>query len=271
MEWYRAAPVPANLQERFYGEGFDYESGSPHLRHAALRRRIVQRIEAAVVETFARHGRCRVLEVGAGHGSFTAVLAALGAHVTVSEMSGPSVRRLEKRFHHNSNVEVVFDPTGDGIVTGGLTVDMAVCVSVLHHIPDYLGFLSSAAGIVAPGGIVVTYQDPLWYPRRRRRDMAIDRGCYYLWRLRQGDLRRGVGTRLRRLRGLYDESRPEDMTEYHAVRDGVDELAVVGLLGSVFRDVTLHRYWSTNGPLLQRLGGAVAAPNTFGVEARDRR
>jgi SAM-dependent methyltransferase len=263
--------VRANVQERFHGEDFDYESGSPHLHHLGLRRWISGRLEALLGEAFPPQRVCRVLEIGAGHGAFTEVLAGLGAQVTVTEMSGPSARRLKARFRHNSNVDVRFDPTGSAVLDTGSAVDMAVCVSVLHHVPDYLGFLRKLAGLVDSGGTIVTYQDPLWYPRRRRRDIAVDRGCYYLWRLRQGELKRGISTRLRRLRGVYDESRPEDMAEYHVVRQGLDERAIVDLLGSTFTDVALHRYWSTQDPALQRLGEIFAPPNTFGVEARSRR
>jgi SAM-dependent methyltransferase len=263
--------ISDNMQELFHSEGFDYEPGSPHLQHSELRRWISGRLEAVVGRTMARRGACKVLEIGAGHGAFTEVLAGIGAQVTVTEMSGPSARRLESRFRHQPSVDVQFDPSGEAILDAGSTFDMAVCISVLHHIPNYLGFVGRLVHAIEPGGALVSYQDPLWYPRRRRRDMAVDRGCYYLWRLHRGELRRGLGTRLRRWQGVFDEARAEDMAEYHVVRQGLDEQALLDLVQPAFDEVTLERYWSTQGPILQRVGQWFAAPNTFGIEALTRR
>ena len=86
----------ATMQEARHGEGFDYEPGSPHLRHPTLRNQIIDRIRELVADQFRRTGRCRVLEIGAGHGSFTDHIAATGAEVTVTEMSRPSLDLLEQ-------------------------------------------------------------------------------------------------------------------------------------------------------------------------------
>jgi SAM-dependent methyltransferase len=231
---------------------------------------VAGRLEAAVARSFHRSGRCRAIEVGAGHGAFTEVLASTGARVTVTEMSGPSADHLRRRFAHNEAVRVVYDPGGDHAVSAGLEADLVVCVSVLHHVPDYLGFVAGLSACVTPGGSLVSYQDPLWYPRRGRLALAADRACYFAWRAQRGNFRQGAATRLRRLRGELDPERAEDMAEYHVVRQGVDEEALASTLAGAFDDVRVERYWSTQGPLLQRLGERWATPNTFGVEADGR-
>lgn len=257
------------LQAQAYGVGHDYTSGSPHLRHASVHRRVVSACVSEVATLVRRHGRCRVLEIGAGHGVFTEHLTRSGAEVWITEMSDASVHLLRQRFRGDDRVHVRHDPDGTACQDGP-EVDLVVCVSVLHHIPDYPGTLRAVLDRVSIGGAFVSYQDPLWYPRRSRAAALADRGAYLAWRVGQGDLSRGVATVGRRLRGVLDESNPSDMVEYHVVRDGVDERAVYDLLDERFAYCRLDRYWSTQSALLQRIGDGRWPPNTFGAIATDR-
>lgn len=260
-----------NAQEATYGHGVDYVAGSPHLLHHRLRTWLVERMWRLVDTSFARFGRCRVLEVGGGHGTFTAQLAAMGADVTVTEISKPSADVLCTHFRHSPNVQVMHDAGGEGIFALPADFDIVVCISVLHHIPDYLTFVRRLTALLTAGGTLTTYQDPDWYPRRSHLEAAADRGSYFAWRTTQGHLLDGARTRLRRLRGCYDESMAADMTEYHVVRKGVDEQALVEFFNTAFGQVDLLRYWSTQGAALQRLGEKLGLRNTFGIEATDRR
>jgi SAM-dependent methyltransferase len=260
----------AGLQERAHGTGHDYASGSPHLRHARLRNEIIARIRALVAEQFERRGSCRVLEIGAGHGSFTDHIAAMGAQVTVTEMSRPSLDHLEARFAFNPSVRLLYDADGEAAFQDDTEYDLVLCISVLHHIPHYLPFVERLVERVTLGGAFASYQDPLWYPRRGRANKALDKGAYYAWRLGQRNIWQGVGTRLRRARGVLDESNPADMVEYHVVRDGVDDASLHDLLDPRFRSVETWTYWSTQAPLLQLLGARTGARTTFGLTARDR-
>ena len=255
-------------QEEFYSADRDYAVGSPHIRHHDLRCRIVGAIQDVVREQLDRHGRCRVLEVGAGHGTFTEHLVATGAEVVVTEVSEPSSRTLRQRFRHNDRVEVRYDRSGGG--SGGGPFDVVVCLSVLHHIPDYLAAVRGHVAQLAPGGTFVSFQDPLLYARRSRPSLLFERSLYLLWRCTQGELRRGLGACLRRAGGRFDESEPSDMVEYHVVRDGVDEQALRALLAATFDRVELVTYWSAQAGWAQR-AGRFAAPTTFGLVARGRR
>lgn len=259
----------ARLQSQAHDVGHDYTSGSPHLRHGSVTRKVVSACRDAVADIVRRQGRCRVLEIGAGHGTFTAVLTRSGAEVWVTEMSGASVTLLRQRFADDPRVHIGHDPDGTGCHTGP-EVDLVVCVSVLHHIPDYVGTVSAVLDRVAPGGGFVSYQDPVWYPRRTTLAAATDRGAYLLWRLSQGNLLRGVATATRRARGVYEQDNPSDMVEYHVVRQGVDERALHDLLTTRFTNVRLDRYWSTQAAWLQRLGEPRFPPNTFGLTATGR-
>jgi trans-aconitate methyltransferase len=265
-----AKPSMGQLQEHGHDVGHDYAKGSPHIRHSSVRERVIAGVHALVSDVIDRNGACRVLELGAGHGTFTDHLAAAGAEVEVTEMSMPSVGVLRHRFRHHPKVTVVYDRDGEAARNGG-PLGAAVCISVLHHIPDYLETVKRLVERIVPGGAFLSVQDPLWYPRRSRISMSFDRNAYLLWRLGQGEFRRGLATRARRLRGVYDDTNEADMVEYHVVRDGVDEQALQTLLAPAFEEVELQRYWSTQSGLLQTVGERFGPPNTFGIVARNRR
>ena len=258
------------LQQRAHDDGYDYSKGSPHIRHHCIRERVISGVHALVGEVIERNGQCRILEVGAGHGTFTDHLVAAGAKVDVTEMSAPSAAVLRHRFRNNPDVTVIHDPEGKEIFRPE-PLNAVVCISVLHHIPDYLGAVRHLVQRIAPGGAFLSVQDPLWYPRRSGLSMNLDRGAYLLWRLAQGDLRRGLATRVRRLRGRYDETNEADMAEYHVVRQGVDEVALQQILAQAFHHVELQRYWSTQSGALQALGERFGPATTFGLFAHNRR
>lgn len=257
----------ASFQDQSHPEGHDYESGSPHLKHSGLRGAVTQSLRSNVVRILNQAGSCRVLEVGAGHGDFTDALLGAGAEVVVTEMSSASATALAQRYEGNTRVRVIHDGDGDWLEQSGERFDLVACISVLHHIPDYLAFLQDAFGRVTPGGGFVSWQDPLWYPRRTWASMTAEKAAYFGWRVTQGDLVRGVQTRARRLRGILDESNEADMVEYHVVRDGVDEMAIRDLALRHFDDVEVVRYWSTQSRLLQSVGERSGIRSTFGIVA----
>lgn len=258
-------------QNEAHGEGHDYVKGSPHLRHVTLRSMIEGQLKALVRETLERNGSCRVLEIGAGHGTFTAFLLEAGASVTVTEASQASAEELKRRYAGRDDVEVFFDLTGESVFDLEPTYDAVVCASLLHHIPDYLDFVGRLAGMLVEGGWFYSVQDPMYYPRRSRTAHVTGRGTYFIWRLGQGAFRRGLATRWRRLRGTYSDTEPSDLVEYHVVRQGVDEEALERLLQPSFEDVELFTYWSTQSPLFQRMFAGTGLKSDFGLIGRNRK
>lgn len=230
---------------------------------------IEQRLSALVRDSIERTGSCRVAEIGAGHGTFTDHLVASGATVTVTEASNASFEHLVRRFAADDRVQVVLDATGEQILAQAREWDLVVIISVLHHIPDYVGFLDKIQDLVADGGAIFTVQDPLWYPRRSRLAHVVGRASYFAWRVTQGELKRGVATRIRRVRGVYDDSE-SDLVEYHFVRQGCDEDAISAVLAPAF-DVEVFRYWSTQSRALQRLFERTSLVTDFGVQAVNHR
>lgn len=265
----RHAEAVTAAQDAGHGVDHDYELGSPHLRHRRLRTSIEARLTALVAETIARRGDCRVLEVGGGHGTFTRCLIDAGAHVVVTETSRASADLLRSTFPADK-VTVIHDETGEGILADTRQWDLAVMTAVIHHIPDYLTFLDGLIKRLAPQGMLFTVADPLFYPRMSAVTHRLDRAAYLSWRLVQGDYARGLSTRLRRLRGVYDETQPSDLVEYHVVRDGVDEEAIRALCEARFESVEIFSYWASQAPVWQRIGDRTRLVTDFGVEAKGR-
>lgn len=257
-----------SLQEAHYGSTADYVVGSPHLQHTSLRTQLSSVLRAALLETYDRGLPLRVLEVGAGHGGYTEVALALGAHVTAVEMSRPSLDTLLERFRTNPKLMGRYDPDG---TLADVSADFSVvlAVSVLHHIPDYTAFLAKASDLLVQGGTLVTLQDPLWYARMPKRYHWFDRMAYLAWRSRRGNVSTGLASVSRRIFGRLDETKPGDMVEYHVVRRGVDESSVQTVLRDRYRNVQLLRYWSNQSAIAQRLGDRRGWANTFGVVAHD--
>lgn len=250
--------------------GCGFMKGSPHALHHSIRGRVLGGVQRVVTGILDQKDQCRVLEIGAGQGTFTDHILAMGAEVEVTETSESNVQALRHRFRHNQRVTIKYDIDGNVALDGAL-VDVVLCISVLHHIPSYRAAVRRLVRRVAPGGAFVSFQDPLWHPRRSFASLAAERGAYLLWRLGQGQYRRGLASFVRQHRGTYDRTNPSDMVEYHSVRKGVDELALRTLLHPSFGAVEIQRYWSTNAGWLQFAGERVAPPTTFGVLALDRR
>lgn len=253
-----------SLQENTFNATYDYRAGSPHLAHYQLYEPLVSQVLRRF-QLLARRGLDpTVLEIGAGHGGYTEPVLAAGGEVTATEMSRASLARLEARFGSNEDFRGAFDTDGSLAVLGDDQFSMVLCASVLHHIPDYLGFVRHVVSRhLTAGGTFLSFQDPLWYASVPRTTRLFDRFAYFSWRATRGNYRTGASTLLRRLRGVYDQSNPADMVEYHVVRDGVDQEALAAMLSTEFEEVEIATYWSTPATVWQRAGHCAGLRNTF--------
>jgi SAM-dependent methyltransferase len=254
-----------NLLAADYHSDIDYRRGSPHLAQLPLYDRLVEVLRGTVRRLAEQGLPLRVLEIGAGHGGFTEAALALGCDVTAVDVSESSVEELKRRFGTNPKLQALYQPDGKLSDAGG-DYSLLMFVSVLHHIPDYISFLMEASQRIVRGGALLTLQDPVWYSRHRAAHRA-DRAAYFAWRLGQGSPIEGLHTRLRRMRGTFDDKNPRDMEEYHVVRNGVDEEAVLSFARGEFADVTLIPYWSSQLGGARRLGERLGLHNSFGMVA----
>ncbi len=257
------------LQELAHGKGYDYRSGSPHLKHPQLYDWFSDLLREELRHLTRLNLPMAVLEVGAGDGAFVEPLLATGASVTGTEMSRSSIELLESRFGTNPSFEAVFDPDGTFASLGDRRFAIILYASVLHHIPDYLTAMANACDRhLVPGGTLLTLQDPLWYPSLPPGVHATSEAMYLSWRVTRGGFLRGLASRARRLRNDLHPDEPADMVEYHVVRDGVDQDSIERLLQPHFENVTVTTYWSTHAAIWQTVGERLGMRNTFAVQAR---
>jgi 2-polyprenyl-3-methyl-5-hydroxy-6-metoxy-1,4-benzoquinol methylase len=94
-----------------------------------------------------------ILEVGAGHGTFTSELARK-AHVTALELGVAALDRLRRRFRSDASVTVSSRSLDE---LGPDEFDAAFLSNVLEHIEDDVTALRQLARTVRPGGHVIVF------------------------------------------------------------------------------------------------------------------
>jgi SAM-dependent methyltransferase len=124
----------------------------------------------------------RVLDVGAGIGTFTELLAPLCELVVAVEADPEFTRILEQRFADHSSVKVVHAEAESSLPDGPF--DSIVCFNVLEHIAADDEALTSFRGRLAPGGALL-----LLVPAHPRLYGATDRMLGHERRYRKPQLR----------------------------------------------------------------------------------
>lgn len=95
-----------------------------------------------------------VADLGCGTGNAAELLAPLVKRVIAVDQSGPMLSAARKRLAHVSNVEFV-EGSLEKLPLANASVDAAVCVLVLHHLPDPAAAVAEMARIIRPGGVVL--------------------------------------------------------------------------------------------------------------------
>jgi len=259
----------ASANRAVYDSGWTeiFVEGAPHLKHASLRallaRLLGQVYERAVEQTPAP----RVLDLGAGEGSVTRQLLELGARVTAIDVSPSQLAELERKCERfGDRLETRCGDVSEVLHPLPGPYDIVVASACLHHLPDYLAVIADAIAWLAPHGQFLSFQDPLRCDTVGRFARMFSEVGYLSWRVFQGDLWGGFKRRLRRSRGILDDS-VLDNAEYHIIRNGVDQDAIAALLTDADFDLEIVRYFSTQSRLFQPLGEALGIKNTFAVIA----
>ena len=249
-----------------------YIDGAPHLKHASLRR-LYAKLLVEVFERARRHTLSpRVLDLGAGEGSVTLPLLDLGAHVTAVDISPDQVAALRRKCAaYGDRLTARCEDIAETLRTDGDCYDIIVANSFLHHVPDYLGLLRDLLPRLSANGQFFSFQDPLRYSTQRRFDRLFDQAAYAFWRLGRRDVWRGLQRRWRRARGVYSADSSHDNAEYHVLRDGLDQEAIVLLFGGARFSCRIETYFSTQNVFFQSLGAALGIKNTFAIVASRQR
>lgn len=133
-----------------------------------------------ILELAAPHlaGAHRILEVGAGHGTFTGELTRFG-EITAVELGHEAFTRLAERFTGVTRVVVSDTPIDD---LEDEAFDAAFLSNVLEHIEDDVSALAALARIVRPGGRVIVFS-PAFPSLYSEFDARI--GHHHRYRLRE--------------------------------------------------------------------------------------
>jgi SAM-dependent methyltransferase len=108
----------------------------------------------------------RVLDLGSGIGTFTAMIAKRADHVTALEPDPTFWPVLERRFAGNPAVDVVHQDAAALTESGvGGSFDSIVCFNVLEHIADHRSTLVTMREALRPGGtlLLLVPAHPLLY------------------------------------------------------------------------------------------------------------
>jgi SAM-dependent methyltransferase len=254
----------ATHNEAAYSNATVYER-SPHLRHRSLNGMLRTILEDAVGTVSDRGLPPTLLDVGAGRGPFVAPALKAGCRVTAVDMSPTAVASLDTTYGQCPNFKAMLDP--DGTLDHAGSHSIILYASVLHHIPDYMAAVHAAiTNHLEPGGILLTFQDPLLYATMPRGVHQLHAAAFAVWRVGQPGALRGLRSRLRRTAvGLQD--RTEDMVEYHVVRGGVDQESLLRELEPRFESVEIRPYWATPGVWFQRFGERLGLASEFACVA----
>ena len=146
-----------DVWERLWRHRFAPERDDDVIRREARGRRW-RRIEAALNETFGRIEGLRTIELGAGRGDLSVLLAARGAKVTILDYSPAALDLARERFERWSlPAEYVQRDLFDAAASGGNGYDVALSLGVVEH---FRGANREAAIrahrlVLRPGGMTV--------------------------------------------------------------------------------------------------------------------
>lgn len=241
-------------------------AGSPHLKFRRLRELYSGLVEATIEESGRLTSELSVLELGAGDGLSSLPWLERRVPLTAVDPSSEMLARLAVRAA-GAPVKTVLADAVSFVKSAGADFDVVCFVSMLHHIPDYVALLQESLSLLRPNGSFITFQDPLRYDHLAPLVHPMDRALYFSWRVGQGDFRRGLSTRWRRLRHKYVATEISDFEEYHVVRNGVDSDAIIRALRPHFMTIRELRYWSNQARWGQMIGESLRLKNTFAVLA----
>jgi 2-polyprenyl-6-hydroxyphenyl methylase / 3-demethylubiquinone-9 3-methyltransferase len=101
-------------------------------------------------------GGLRILDIGCGGGLLCEPLSRLGASVTGAD---PSANNIKAAMLHAQNGGLAIDyrvTTAEALAAAGERFDIVLAMEVVEHVADIGLFLRSCAGMVKPGGLMIS-------------------------------------------------------------------------------------------------------------------
>ena len=164
----------------------------------------------------------RALDAGGGTGNGASILVELGIEPVVLDISPEMLARWRaKRAATGSEAITVNEPIEHFLVRDDTSWDFVLFSSVLHHLEDPAEALRLAAARLAPGGLILTVQDPLPADRLSRLIRRLDWGTYAMFHYRWALLASMIAKLRRTLPGGSDAVHIGRLAERHAL-EGLD-------------------------------------------------
>jgi SAM-dependent methyltransferase len=117
-----------------------------------------------IMSRFSGHVRGRVVEYGAGTGTFSQYLRPMAQKLTLIEPSANLHPVLRDRFNDDPAVSILAMTLEEHVrQAGSASADAVVLVNVLEHIQDDIGALAELSRIIVPGGSVLVFVPALGF------------------------------------------------------------------------------------------------------------
>jgi SAM-dependent methyltransferase len=182
-----------------------YKDAGPDILHSLA---AAPRFNRWMADTIAPYAGRRILEIGAGIGNLTRLLAPRRAAYVASDIDGEHMARLKTRFQHRPNLRVarcdLANPADFEPLAG--SVDTVVCLNVLEHVEDDRAGLRNIHRALSPGGRAIVL-----VPHDQRAYGTLDRALGHFRRYDHAELRARMeeaGFRVERILEFNRISRP---------------------------------------------------------------
>jgi 2-polyprenyl-6-hydroxyphenyl methylase/3-demethylubiquinone-9 3-methyltransferase len=98
----------------------------------------------------------RLIDIGCGGGLLCEPLTRLGARVTGLDAGERNVA-IARAHARESDLDIDYrNATAEDVEAGGERFDIVLSMEVVEHVSDPAGFMAACAGLVAPGGLLIT-------------------------------------------------------------------------------------------------------------------
>jgi 2-polyprenyl-6-hydroxyphenyl methylase / 3-demethylubiquinone-9 3-methyltransferase len=98
----------------------------------------------------------RLIDIGCGGGLLCEPLTRLGARVTGLDAGERNVA-IARAHAQESDLDIDYrNATAEDVEAGGERFDIVLSMEVVEHVSDPAGFMAACAGLVAPGGLLIT-------------------------------------------------------------------------------------------------------------------
>jgi 2-polyprenyl-6-hydroxyphenyl methylase/3-demethylubiquinone-9 3-methyltransferase len=98
----------------------------------------------------------RLIDIGCGGGLLCEPLTRLGARVTGLDAGERNIA-IAGAHAQESELDIDYrNATAEDVEAGGERFDIVLSMEVVEHVSDPAGFMAACAGLVAPGGLLIT-------------------------------------------------------------------------------------------------------------------